>query len=306
MIVALDNAIRCFYYRGFAFFPQLYYSMATLLIMLFEAKDPPPIALATGGPKPTRIAVAKRRIYMSDIKLPSLEELMEAGVHFGHTTSRWHPKMKPFLYGKKGGIHIIDLARTQEQLAKAVAFAEKVAQSGKAVLFVGVKPLAKGIIKEEATRSHSPYAVNRWIGGTLTNWPAVGGMVKRMKQIEDDTASGKLEKYTKKEQLDFSVERVDLDNLVGGLRDFRGTPGALFVADAKYDKTAVAEAVKLGIPVIALTDSNINIGKIAYPIPANDDALKSVSLIAKVIAEAVIAGKEKAQLQVQPPVEIQK
>lgn len=232
---------------------------------------------------------------MSDVKIPSLEEMMEAGIHFGHTTGRWHPKMKPFLFGKRGGIHIIDLARTQEQLAKVVEFVEKIAASGRTVLFVGVKPLAKEAVKAEAMRSNSPFVVNRWIGGTLTNWPAIGGMVKRMKQIEDDAATGKLEKYTKKEQLDFSVERNDLENMVGGLRDFRGTPGALFVADAKYDKTAISEAVKLGVPVISLVDSNINITNITYPIPANDDALKSISLIAKVIADAVLAGKEKAK-----------
>lgn len=226
--------------------------------------------------------------------IPSLEELLEAGAHFGHTTSRWHPKMKPFLYGKRGGIHLIDLARTREQLAKAAAFAEQVGKSGKAVLFVGVKPIARAAVEAEAKRAGSPYVVNRWIGGSLTNWPAVNNMIKRMKQIEDDGRTGKLEKYTKKEQLMFSKDLEKLLQNVGGLRDFKGAAGAVFVLDAKYDKTAVAEANKLGIPVIGIVDSNINIKRVQYPIPANDDAVKSISLIAKFIADAVVAGKEQA------------
>lgn len=232
---------------------------------------------------------------MSDVKLPSLEEMLEAGVHFGHTTSRWHPKMEPFLFGKRGGIHIIDLAKTLSKLAEAVAAVEKAASSGKAVLFVGVKPLVRAVVTAEAMRSGSPFMVNRWIGGTLTNWPAVNGMIKRMKQLEDDQASGKLDKYTKKEQLDFNREREDLKEVVGGLRDLRGVPGLIFVLDAKYDKTAIAEANKLKIPVVSICDSNINPDKITYPIPANDDALKSITLISRVIADAVIAGKEKAK-----------
>ncbi len=218
---------------------------------------------------------------------------MEAGAHFGHTTSRWHPKMKPFLYGKRGGIHLIDLTRTREKLAQAAAFAEQAAKSGKAILFVGVKPIARANVAEAAKRSGSPYVVNRWIGGSLTNWPAVNNMIKRMKQIEDDGRTGKLEKYTKKEQLMFSKDLEKLLQNVGGLRDFKGTAGAVFVVDAKYDKTAVAEANKLGIPVIGIVDSNINIKRVQYPIPANDDAVKSISLVVKVIADAVVAGKEE-------------
>ncbi|OGY91510.1 MAG: 30S ribosomal protein S2 [Candidatus Komeilibacteria bacterium RIFCSPLOWO2_02_FULL_48_11] len=232
---------------------------------------------------------------MSEVTLPSMEELLEAGVHFGHTTSRWHPKMKSFLYGKRGGVHIIDLAKTREKLAEAVVAVAKTAASGKAVLFVGVKPLAKTAVVEEAVRSGSPFMVNRWIGGTLTNWPAVNGMIKRMKQLEDDQAAGKLDKYTKKEQLDFMQEREDLKEVVGGLRDLKGAPSLLFIVDAKYDKTALSEANKLKIPVVAICDSNINPGKITYPIPANDDALKSINLISRIIADAVIVGKEKAK-----------
>lgn len=232
---------------------------------------------------------------MSEVAIPSLEEMLEAGVHFGHTTTRWHPKMEPFLFGSRNGVHIIDLAKTREKLAQAAAFIERTAFEGKLVLFVGVKSLAQAVVRAEAERAGSPFAVNRWIGGSLTNWPAVGGMVKHLKQLEDDESSGRLAKYTKKEQLEFARERERLEEAVGGLRNFSGKAGALFVVDVKYDKTAVAEAIKKGIPVAAIADSNINPTKITYPIPGNDDALKSITLITKVIADAVISGKEKAR-----------
>ena len=235
---------------------------------------------------------------MSTITIPSVEELLEAGVHFGHTTSRWHPKMEPFLYGKQGGIHLIDVAQTRIQLEKACEFVSKTAAAGKPVLFVGVKPLARDAVKREAERAESPYVVNRWIGGMLTNWPAISGMLKRAKQIEDDKASGRLAKYTKKEQLLFAEEYENLQMAIGGIRQLSGKPAAVFIVDAKYDKTAVNEANKLQIPIVALVDSNINPNKVAYPIPANDDALKSVSLIAKVIADAVLAGKHAGQMPV--------
>jgi len=232
---------------------------------------------------------------MSQITIPSLEELLEAGVHFGHSTSRWHPKMKPFLFGKKGGTHIIDLARTREKLEEAVSFVREQSAAGKYILFVGVKPLARDVVREEAMRAQTPFMVSRWIGGTLTNWKAVAGMIKRMKQIEDDKASGKLAKYTKREQLLFAEEHEKLSDEVGGLRMLSKPPDVLFVVDAKYDKTAIAEARKLGKPVVAMVDSNINPTKVQYPIPANDDALKSITLITKVMADAVVEGKEQAQ-----------
>jgi len=226
---------------------------------------------------------------MSEVNIPSLEELLEAGVHFGHTTSRWHPKMEKFLYGKKAGIHLIDLSKTQKELKKAVSFIKGNITTSKPLLFIGVKPVAKGVVQEEAKRCSSPYVINRWIGGMLTNWPAIQGMIKRMKQLESDKASGKLEKYTKYEQLEFVEEYSKLDNGIGGIRDLIGKPGAVFIVDAKHDKTALNEAIKLNIPVISIVDSNINPGKVTYPIPANDDALKSIRLITKVIADAVLS-----------------
>jgi small subunit ribosomal protein S2 len=232
---------------------------------------------------------------MSEVNIPSLEELLEAGTHFGHTTSRWHPKMEKFLYGKRGGIHLVDLTKTQEQIEKVVAFIKSNIGPLKPLLFIGVKPIARDAVREQAQRCNSPYVVNRWIGGMLTNWGAITGMIKRMKQLESDKASGKLEKYTKREQLEFVEEYSKLEEAIGGIRELKGKPGAVFIVDAKYDKTALNEAAKLKVPIIAITDSNINPAKITHPIPANDDAVKSISLISKVIADAVIAGSEKKE-----------
>lgn len=234
---------------------------------------------------------SKKEIYMTK-NIPSIEELMEAGVHFGHTTSRWHPKMEPFLYGKRGQIHIIDLAKTREKLEQATKFVSKMSKEGKNILWIGIKPLGRGIVKTAAQECGSPYSVNKWIGGTLTNWHAIFGMIKRMKQLEDDKAAGKLAKYTKKEQLDFTKEQKKLEDSVGGLRALTGLPDAIFMIDIMHDKTALREAKKKNIPVVAIVDSNVNPGNVDYPIPANDDAIKSISLITKVIAEAVKEGKE--------------
>lgn len=229
------------------------------------------------------------------IAIPSLDALLEAGAHYGHTTARWHPKAKPFLFGKRGEIHVIDVAKTRDKLAEAAAFVAKLASEGKPVLFVGVKPLARKIVKAQAERSESPYVVNRWIGGMLTNWSAISNMQKRMKKYEDDKASGRLAKYTKYEQLEFSQEYDKLNQDIGGIRSLSsGKPGAVFIVDPKYDKTALAEARKLSIPVLAFCDSNVDPSKITHPIPANDDALKSIELITSVIADAVLAGKNKA------------
>jgi len=225
------------------------------------------------------------------VNIPSLDELLEAGVHFGHVTSRWHPKMEPFLYGKKGDIHLIDLSQTHKQLEKAAKIAQDLASKGKKILFVGVKPLARNIIEEEAKRCDSPYVVHRWIGGTLTNWSVISGMLKRMSQIEQDKQSGRLAKYTKKEQLIFGEEYEKLEHDIGGIRKLAKAPEAMFLVDAKYDKTALAEARKLKIPVISIVDTNINPKKITHPIPGNDDSLKSMALITRVIADAIIAGQ---------------
>lgn len=230
---------------------------------------------------------------MSNITAPSIEEMLEAGVHFGHTTSRWHPKMRPFLYGQRGEIHIIDLAKTREKLEEALAFLRKIASEGKTVLFVGVKPLVRETVKNEATRAQSPFAVNRWLGGTLTNWSAVFGMIKRMKELEGDRESGRLEKYTKKEQLLFGEEIERLEEMVGGLRLLNKLPDALFMVDIMYDRTALREANRVRVPVVAICDSNVNPAKAQYPIPANDDALKSVTLITQSAANAILAGKEE-------------
>ncbi|MBI2050831.1 MAG: 30S ribosomal protein S2 [Parcubacteria group bacterium] len=236
---------------------------------------------------------------MSDqVTIPSLDALLAAGSHYGHTTARWHPKAKPFLFGKRGEIHVIDVAKTREKLAEAAEFVAKLSREGKPVLFVGVKPIARKIAKAQAERCASPYVVNRWIGGMLTNWAAISNMQKRMKRFEDDKASGRLSKYTKYEQLEFTQEYDKLNQDIGGIRSLTsGVPGAVFIVDPKYDKTALAEARKLKVPVIALSDSNVDPSKISHPIPANDDSLKSIELITATIADAVLAGKENVKAE---------
>jgi small subunit ribosomal protein S2 len=229
----------------------------------------------------------------SSVSIPSIEEMLEAGAHFGHTTSRWHPKIEPYLFGKRGGIHIVDLEKTREKLEQATRAIIDIVSKGKKVLFVGVKPLARAIVKEQAERSESPFMVNRWIGGTLTNSQAIATMTKRAKKIEDDKATGRLAKYTKFEQLTFEQELKKLEDAIGGIRGLEGAPGAVFLVDVKYDKTALREARKKKLPIVAITDTNINPTVVDYPIPANDDALKSITLITTVIADAVIEGKNR-------------
>lgn len=232
---------------------------------------------------------------MSEVRIPSIEELLEAGVHFGHTTSRWHPKMEKFLFGKRGEIHIIDLKKTLDQLKEVIEFITQILKAKKQLLFVGVKPIARSVVKAEAERSLSPYIVNRWIGGTLTNWQAISSMLKRIKKYEDDESSGRLAKYTKHEQLEFKEDYDKLISDIGGIRSMKGKPGAVFIVDPKHDKTAFAEAKKLSIPVIAISDSNTDPRNIDYPIPGNDDGLKSISIITRLMADIVCEVKKQEE-----------
>jgi len=203
--------------------------------------------------------------------------------------------MEKFLYGKKAEIHIIDLKKTIDQIKKAVEFVEQIVKAKKQILFVGVKPIARTMVKSEAERSSSPYIVNRWIGGMLTNWQAISSMMKRIKKYEDDDSSGRLAKYTKREQIEFKEEYDRLISGIGGIRQMKGKPGAVFIVAPKYDKTALSEAKKLRIPIIAIADSNTNPLDIDYPIPGNDDGLKSITIITRVMADAIIAASSQAE-----------
>ena len=225
---------------------------------------------------------------MADV---SLKELLEAGAHFGHQTRRWNPKMKPFIFGARGGVHIIDLTQTAPRLVEAAAFAREVTSKGGKVLFVGTKRQAADIVKEEALEAGMPYVSVRWLGGMLTNFRTIKQQISRLKKIDAGLESGDFAaKYNKKEQLDFTNEAAALERIFGGIKQMDQLPAAMFVVDTPKEDLAIAEARKLGIPVIAFADTNSNPDLIDYPIPANDDAIKAVKVITRHIAQAAADG----------------
>lgn len=220
-----------------------------------------------------------------------IKALLASGAHFGHKTSRWHPKMAPYIHSKRAGSHIIDLTKTVEGLEKALAFIEKTTADGKQVLFVGTKRQAKDILKATAIDSNMPYVTERWLGGMLTNADTIGAQIKRLKTLETKMASGELASRYNKLEVQRFQEEIDLLNFkYGGIKDMSGRPGALFVVDVIAEENAIKEAHRLNIPVIAIVDTNANPQGIDYVIPANDDAIKSVQLITDYVKEAVAAG----------------
>ncbi|KKQ40822.1 MAG: 30S ribosomal protein S2 [Candidatus Magasanikbacteria bacterium GW2011_GWA2_37_8] len=224
-------------------------------------------------------------------ELPTLMEMLKAGVHFGHQNSRWHPKMQPYLFGLRNGVHIINLESTQEQLAKALEYVKTLSSKGKVILFVGIKRQAQPVIKAAAESCGMPYSTERWIGGLLTNFSEVKQRLKKYNTLKQEVASGEVEKYTKKEQLDIKKDIANMDRYLGGLANIDRLPDAMFVADMRISKTAVAEAERMGVPIVGVCDSNVNPEKADYVIPANDDAVNSIKLIADLLAEAVNEGK---------------
>lgn len=224
-----------------------------------------------------------------------IKKLLEAGAHFGHKTSRWHPKMAQYIHSKRNGSHIIDLTKTVENLEKALSFLENTAAEGKQVLIVGTKRQAHDIAKKLAEETSQPYVVERWLGGMLTNRNTIGGRIKYLKDIESKMESGALAaKYNKLEVQRFQEEIDDMNHIYGGVKNLAAKPGAVFVFDITHDVNAVREANKLGVPVVALVDSNADPSAIAYPIPGNDDAIKALQLIADYVQTAITAGAAKA------------
>lgn len=222
----------------------------------------------------------------------TIQDLLLAGSHFGHLTRRWNPKMKRFIFMERNGIHIIDLKKTLECLEKAKEAVRKIVSEGGSVLLVGTKKQAKDIIKLEADRCGMPYVTERWLGGTLTNFITIKKSIKRLKNLEKKATDGTYDKLTKKEILAIEREREKMEKLLGGIREMNHLPGALFVVDAKKEAIAIQEARKLKIPTIALTDTNADPDLIDYPIPCNDDAFKSISLLTHAIVDAIREGKE--------------
>lgn len=220
-----------------------------------------------------------------------LKDLLEAGVHFGHQTRKWNPKMKPYIFIARGGIYIIDLQRTLRNLMKASKFLETVGQKGGTVLFVGTKKQAKIAIKEFADRVDMPYVTERWLGGMLTNHQTIYKSVQKLEEIEAMMNDGRMENFSKKEQLDFSRKFEKLNANLGGIRKMKGLPSAVFVVDTAEEETAVREANKLGIPVIGIVDTNCDPTNVDFPIPGNDDAIRAITLFTRVVAESIEEGR---------------
>lgn len=233
-----------------------------------------------------------------------MKKLFEAGAHFGHKTSRWHPKMAPYIHSKRQDSHIIDLAKTVKALEIALPFLSDTVAKGKSVLFVGTKKQARDVVKAAAEATGQPYVVERWVGGILTNVATVGSQIKNLKQLESKLASGELaNRYNKLEVQRFQEEVDSLNVKYGGIKDLSGQPGALFVTDIITEANAVREAKKLGIPVVGLVDTNANPSEIDYPIPCNDDAIKALGLIVDYISAAVQEGLGKRKQTVEEPKE---
>lgn len=225
-----------------------------------------------------------------------IKALLEAGVHFGHKTSRWHPKMAPYIHSKRQDSHIIDLVKTVEALDKALPELTKIAASGKKVLFVGTKKQVKDIAKATAEQAGMPYVTERWIGGMLTNVTTTNAQVKKLKDLERRMASGELEKRYNKLEVQRFQEEIDSLNLkYSGIKDMTGRPGALIVLDTLVDANAINEAKNLGIPVFGVVDTNADPTRVEYPIPGNDDAIKGIQLLLDYFAAAISEGKEKEE-----------
>ena len=225
------------------------------------------------------------------MQLVSMRKLLENGVHFGHQTRRWDPTCKPMIYTAKNGIYIINLEKTEEYLAAAYDKMKEIAEAGGKVLFVGTKKQAQQIVLDEATRSGSFYINQRWLGGTLTNFRTIQKRIKRLLEIQEMEASGTIEVYTKKEQALIRKEAVKLENFLGGIKEMKKLPDAIVVVDPSEDHNAVLEAKKLNIPVFGLVDTNCNPNFVDYPIPANDDAIKSIKLMMSLLADAIVETK---------------
>jgi small subunit ribosomal protein S2 len=222
----------------------------------------------------------------------SLRDLLQAGVHFGHQTRRWNPKMKPYIYGAKNGIHVIDLQKTARGLVDAVRFTTTTVSHGGHILMVGTKRAARDIVSEEASRAGMHFINNRWLGGTMTNWLTVKKSIDRLVQLEKARDEGRFEVLTKKEALELHREIAKMEKNLGGIKHAKGLPAALYVIDPKKEHIAVKEANTLGIPVVGLCDTNCDPTGIDYVIPGNDDAIKSVRLFTAAIADAVIEGRQ--------------
>lgn len=221
------------------------------------------------------------------------QDLLDAGVHFGHLTRKWNPKMAPYIFMEQNGIHIIDLKKTEAKLEEAKAAIRNIAKSGRKIMFVATKKQAKEIVQEQAARANMPFVTERWLGGMLTNFQTVRRSIKRMQNIDKMATDGTYERINKKERLMLTRERAKLQSMLGGIEDMSKLPGALFLVDVKREHLAVAEAHRLGIPVFGLVDTNSDPTVVDFPIPGNDDASKSIQIIVTELVDAIVDGLQE-------------
>ncbi|HEX7030592.1 MAG TPA: 30S ribosomal protein S2 [Gammaproteobacteria bacterium] len=228
----------------------------------------------------------------------SMRQMLEAGVHFGHQTRYWNPKMAPYIFGERSRIHIINLEKTVPLFDDATNFISRLAANRGKILFVGTKRAARDVVREEAGRAGMPFVSHRWLGGMLTNFKTVRGSIKRLMELEQQAADGTFERLTKKEVITLRREMEKLERSLGGIKDMNSLPDALFVIDVGYEKIAIKEARKLGIPIVAIVDTNNSPDEVDYVIPGNDDAIRAIRLYAKGVADAVITGRESVPVGV--------
>ncbi len=230
----------------------------------------------------------------------AIKELLEAGVHFGHQTNRWNPKMKKYIYGERNGIYIIDLQKTAKKFQMAYEFVKNVAAEGQAILFVGTKRQAQDIITEEAKRCGMFYVTHRWLGGMLTNFQTIRKSIEKLKKLEAARTDGTFERLPKKEVNQLEKEREQLEKNLGGIKEMTTLPGAVYIVDTRMERTAVLEARRLMIPIVAIVDTNCDPDEINYPIPGNDDALRAIKLVTAKVADAVIEGRQRSGQPAEP------
>ena len=228
----------------------------------------------------------------------SMKQLLEAGVHFGHQTRRWNPKMAAYIFTERNGIYIIDLQKTVKKLEEAYFFVRDIAAAGESILFVGTKKQAQDAIKEEAERAGQFYVNARWLGGMLTNFKTMRTRINRLNQLKKMQEDGTFDLLPKKEVIKLQLEIAKLEKYLGGVKEMKKLPGAMFVVDPRKEKNAIAEAKKLGIPVVAIVDTNCDPDEVDYVIPGNDDAIRAIKLISQTMANAVLEGKQGEQLEV--------
>ena len=252
---------------------------------------------ADAGPPASRRLYAKSNPKGDHLAVVTMRELLEAGVHFGHQTRRWDPKMKRFIFTERGGIYIIDLQQTLALLEEAAAFIRNVAERGGTILFVGTKKQAQEAVEEQATRVGMPYVNHRWLGGLLTNWRTISARIERLHELRRLRDEGQLDLLPAKERISRLAELERLDNHLGGVADMKRQPDAVVILDLRKEQIAVREAKRLGLPVIALVDTNCDPDDADFVIPGNDDAIRACSLVVKVIADAIEQGRQKVKAE---------